>query len=86
MGDRVVDCARLESVCAERHRGFESPPIRHLTVASALPRLQIKLQRMKASRRAKWLDRHALDEERSAIVIRATRPQNVRLLEYLFNL
>jgi len=20
------DCARLESVCAERHRGFESPP------------------------------------------------------------
>jgi hypothetical protein len=29
MGDRVVDCARLESVCAERHRGFESPPIRH---------------------------------------------------------
>ena len=26
MGDRVVDCARLESVCAERHRGFESPP------------------------------------------------------------
>src|SRR6266436_8085424 len=28
MGDRVVDCARLESVCAERHRGFESPPIR----------------------------------------------------------
>ena len=45
MGDRVVDCARLESVCAERHRGFESPPIRHLTVASALPRLQIKLQK-----------------------------------------
>jgi hypothetical protein len=28
MGDRVVDCARLESVCAEGHRGFESPPIR----------------------------------------------------------
>ena len=28
MGDRVVDCARLESVCAERHQGFESPPIR----------------------------------------------------------
>lgn len=27
-GDRVVDCARLESVCAERHRGFESPPFR----------------------------------------------------------
>ena len=30
MGDRVVDCARLESVCAERHRGFESLPIRLL--------------------------------------------------------
>ncbi len=30
MGDRAVDCARLESVCAARHRGFESPPIRHL--------------------------------------------------------
>ena len=28
MGDRAVDCARLESVCAERHRGFESLPIR----------------------------------------------------------
>ena len=28
MGDRAVYCARLESVCAERHRGFESPPIR----------------------------------------------------------
>src|SRR5438477_6643641 len=32
MGDRVVDCARLESVCAERHRGFESPPIRSLGI------------------------------------------------------
>src|SRR5262245_18075375 len=28
MADRVVDCARLESVCAVRHRGLESPPIR----------------------------------------------------------
>lgn len=28
MGDRAVYCARLESVCAERHPGFESPPIR----------------------------------------------------------
>src|SRR5437773_8996860 len=29
MGDRVVDCARLESVCAPKgHRGFESLPIR----------------------------------------------------------
>src|ERR1043166_5964191 len=33
MGDRAVYCARLESVCAERHRGFESPPIRQLTLA-----------------------------------------------------
>ncbi len=33
MGDRVVDCARLESVCAERHRGFESPPIRQFCLA-----------------------------------------------------
>ena len=32
MGDRVVDCARLESVCAERHRGFESPPIRRVSL------------------------------------------------------
>jgi hypothetical protein len=31
MGDRVVDCARLESVCAPKgHRGFESLPIRQL--------------------------------------------------------
>ena len=29
MGGRAVYCARLESVCAERHPGFESPPIRH---------------------------------------------------------
>ena len=29
MGARVVDWARLESVCAARHRGFESRPIRH---------------------------------------------------------
>ena len=29
MGDRAVYCARLESVCAARHQGFESPPIRH---------------------------------------------------------
>ena len=30
MGGRVVDCARLESVCAAMHRGFESLPIRHI--------------------------------------------------------
>ena len=28
MGDRAVDCARLESVCTARYQGFESPPIR----------------------------------------------------------
>src|SRR5438034_6151263 len=38
MGDRVVDCARLESVCAERHRGFESPPIRVRSLALAFYR------------------------------------------------
>ncbi len=38
MGDRAVYCARLESVCAERHPGFESPPIRQMPclVAGAL--------------------------------------------------
>jgi hypothetical protein len=47
MGDRAVDCARLESVCAERHRGFESPPIRH---ALKLPSLRRKVKvRVKVS-------------------------------------
>ena len=37
MGDRVVDCARLESVCAARHQGFESPPIRdHVGLAQSV--------------------------------------------------
>jgi hypothetical protein len=45
MGDRVVDCARLESVCAERHRGFESPPIRHaMKLASLKRRVKVKLK------------------------------------------
>ncbi len=35
MGGRVVDCARLESVCTERYRGFESPPIRFSSTAEA---------------------------------------------------
>src|SRR4029453_3673612 len=39
MGDRAVYCARLESVCAERHRGFESPPIRHPASCCALRRI-----------------------------------------------
>jgi tetratricopeptide (TPR) repeat protein len=34
MGGRVVYCARLESVCAERYPGFESPPIRQLPFVS----------------------------------------------------
>jgi hypothetical protein len=37
MGDRAVYCARLESVCAERHRGFESPPIRGWSLGLASP-------------------------------------------------
>jgi hypothetical protein len=36
MGDRVVDCARLESVCAERHRGVRIPPIRCCLIISYL--------------------------------------------------
>src|SRR4051794_20186298 len=35
MGDRAVDCARLESVCAARHQGFESPPIRQSSRAQS---------------------------------------------------
>ena len=31
-GDRAVEGARLESVCAERYRGFESLPLRQLCV------------------------------------------------------
>jgi hypothetical protein len=37
MGDRAVYCARLESVCAERHRGFESPPIRQANCWQVYP-------------------------------------------------
>ncbi len=36
MGDRAVYCARLESVCASRHPGFESPPIRFSLVVLVL--------------------------------------------------
>ena len=48
MGDRAVDCARLESVCAERHRGFESPPIRQgvlflLVIGSSLQSRRLAL-------------------------------------------
>ena len=34
MGDRAVYCARLESVCAAKHPGFESLPIRHFVTLS----------------------------------------------------
>ena len=45
MGDRAVYCARLESVCAERHPGFESPPIRHtLKLASLMRKVKVKLK------------------------------------------
>ena len=30
-GGRVVDCARLESVCTAMYRGFESLPVRRLS-------------------------------------------------------
>jgi hypothetical protein len=33
MGARAVDWARLESVCTERYRGFESRPIRHYGIS-----------------------------------------------------
>ena len=39
MGDRAVYCARLESVCAERHPGFESPPIRRVLRSGLTSRL-----------------------------------------------
>ena len=32
-GVRVVDRARLESVCTERYRGFESRPLRRVSTA-----------------------------------------------------
>src|SRR5205823_4919278 len=41
MGDRAVYCARLESVCAERHPGFESPPIRQCFHYSCLSLLLV---------------------------------------------
>jgi hypothetical protein len=49
MGDRAVDCARLESVCAERHRGFESPPIRfpRMTFTGEILALYFSLGRLR---------------------------------------
>ena len=86
MGDRAVDVCTPGKRVSRKAPGFESP-IRHLTVASALPRLQMKLQKDEASPASKWLDCHALDEERSAIVIHATRPRKTfDCFEYLFNL
>src|SRR6266568_4119235 len=51
MGDRAVYCARLESVCAERHRGFESPPIRPC-FALALRRTEPSFARNRTSSEA----------------------------------
>ena len=51
MGDRAVYCARLESVCAERHPGFESPPIRHTRVT----RKQINVSSLAAIKHRKIL-------------------------------
>ena len=45
MGDRAVDCARLESVCAARHQGFESPPIRSSFVPTPARARQSRHQR-----------------------------------------
>jgi hypothetical protein len=44
MGARVVDWARLESVCTARYRGFESLPIRQLTNALLPSNLRIYLR------------------------------------------
>jgi hypothetical protein len=46
MGDRVVDCARLESVCTPKgYRGFESLPIRQsLAVTASFQDLQFLSQ------------------------------------------
>jgi hypothetical protein len=41
MGARAVDWARLESVCTERYRGFESRPIRHSSVSSSPQRTYV---------------------------------------------
>jgi hypothetical protein len=44
MGARVVDWARLESVCTARYRGFESLPIRQISPYSlAARKLNIQL-------------------------------------------
>jgi hypothetical protein len=43
MGDRAVYCARLESVCAARHQGFESPPIRQVFRYDTIERYDLAL-------------------------------------------
>ncbi len=45
MGDRVVDCARLESVCTARYPGFESPPIRQFFFAAGRLARSVELVR-----------------------------------------
>src|SRR5882724_1025899 len=49
MGDRVVDCARLESVCAPKgHRGFESLPIRQPSLGATRKRRLTRRSKTKA--------------------------------------
>ncbi len=48
MGGRVVDCARLESVYAARHPGFESPPIRQCAFACRGARFSRSIRAMRS--------------------------------------
>jgi hypothetical protein len=56
MGARAVDWARLESVCTERYRGFESRPIRMLFVLRDLYRVIVRLPKMHGN--AAWQHSH----------------------------
>ena len=52
MGDRAVYCARLESVCAERHPGFESPPIRRFDYQTLTSEIAALDQRVRPAKRS----------------------------------
>src|SRR5688500_1416024 len=49
MGGRVVDCARLESVCSSMYRGLESPPLRVDLGFSGSKKTENRYQMNKAS-------------------------------------
>ena len=60
MGDRAVYCARLESVCAAKHPGFESLPIRHfvsLSLAFVLAGLLIACGKSETHRSGSTLEK-----------------------------